>query len=113
MITETLQSHWQIPAYRTVPLRARRHRHAVCVFVINEGDRLRAQLRAMRPLAEVADVIIADGGSSDGSTDPAFLDRQGVTTLLVKTGPGRLSAQMRMAFAFALEAGYDGVVTID
>lgn len=113
MTTVTQPSTWQVPAYRTVPLRTRRHRHAVCVFVINEGDRLRAQLRVMRPLAEVADVIIADGGSGDGSTDTAFLDEQNVTTLLVKTGPGRLSAQMRMAFAFALEAGYDGVVTID
>ena len=32
---------------------------------------------------------------------------------LVKTGPGRLSAQLRMGYAFALMRGYDGVVTID
>jgi dolichol-phosphate mannosyltransferase len=104
---------WQVPEYRAVPLRPRRSRHAVCVFVINEGDRLRAQLRAMRPIADEADVVIADGGSTDGSTDPEFLAGQGVTALLVKTGPGRLSAQMRMAFAHAMQAGYEGAVTID
>src|SRR5262245_9964523 len=87
---------WQVPAYREVALRPRRTRYAVCVFVINEGDRLRAQLRAMRPLADLADVIIADGGSTDGSTEPGYLAGEGVATLLVKTGPGKLGAQMRM-----------------
>jgi hypothetical protein len=37
----------------------------------------------------------------------------GVRAVLVKTGPGKLSAQMRMAFAYALEQGYEGIVTID
>jgi hypothetical protein len=110
---EPLPAGWQVPAYRRVALRPRRTRYAVCVFVINEGDRLRAQLRAMRPLADIIDVVIADGGSTDGSTDPAFLAAQGVSALLVKTGPGKLSAQMRMAFADCMLRGYDGVVTID
>jgi glycosyltransferase involved in cell wall biosynthesis len=104
---------WQIPGYRATTLRPRRTRYAACVFVINEGDRLRAQLRAMRPFADLTDIIIADGGSTDGSTEPDDLVRQGVNTLLVKTGPGKLSAQMRMAFAHAMQHGYDGVVTID
>jgi dolichol-phosphate mannosyltransferase len=59
------------------------------------------------------DVVIADGGSSDGSLDPAFLTTCGVRALLVKTGPGKLSAQLRMAYAFVLREGYEGVVTID
>jgi dolichol-phosphate mannosyltransferase len=33
--------------------------------------------------------------------------------LLVMTGGGRLAAQMRMAFAYALQQGYAGVVTMD
>ncbi len=37
----------------------------------------------------------------------------GVRGLLVKTGPGKLSAQLRCAYAFALDQGYDGIVTID
>jgi hypothetical protein len=104
---------WQVPAYRAVPLRPRRTRYAACVFVINEGDRLRAQLRAMRPFADLTDIFIADGGSTDGSVNAGFLAGEGVNTLLVKTGPGKLSAQLRMAFAHAMTHGYDGVVTID
>ena len=104
---------WQVPAYRAVPLRPKGARHAVCVFVLNEGQRLHAQLRKMRPLAERLDVIVADGGSGDGSVEPALLAGHGVRALLVKTGPGRLSAQMRMALAFALGEGYEGVVVMD
>lgn len=108
-----LPAAWQVPAYQATRLRPRRTRYAVCVFVINEGERLHAQLGRMRPLADRADVLIADGGSTDGSVEPGFLAEQGVSTLLVKTGPGKLGAQMRMAFAYALEQGYEGVVTID
>jgi hypothetical protein len=67
----------------------------------------------MAPLAEVVDLVVADGGSTDGSTTEAELASRGVTALLTKTGPGKLSAQMRMAFAWALDQGYEGVITID
>jgi hypothetical protein len=33
--------------------------------------------------------------------------------LLTKRGPGRLSAQLRMAYAWCLDQQYDGVVTVD
>jgi hypothetical protein len=42
-----------------------------------------------------------------------LLEPLGVNTLLVKTGPGKLGAQMRMAFAWALDRGYKGVITMD
>ena len=33
--------------------------------------------------------------------------------LLLKTGAGKLSSQLRCAYAFVLEQGYEGIVTID
>jgi hypothetical protein len=36
-----------------------------------------------------------------------------VTAVLTKTGPGKLSAQLRMAYAWCLREGYGGIVTID
>jgi glycosyltransferase involved in cell wall biosynthesis len=104
---------WEIPEYRVEELSPRRHRYCVCVFVINEGDKIRTQLQTMSPLADQIDIIIADGGSTDGSLDADFLGANRVRTLLTKIGPGMLSAQMRMAFAYALKQGYDGIVTID
>jgi dolichol-phosphate mannosyltransferase len=62
---------------------------------------------------DAADVIIVDGGSTDGSLEHGFLKAKGVRTLLLKTGPGKLSAQLRCAYAFALDKGYEGIVTID
>lgn len=104
---------WQIPAHRRAVFAPKRWSHALVIPVINEGERIRDQLRRIAGHGPGMDVIIADGGSTDGSLDPAFLRDCGVRALLTKTGPGRLSAQLRMAYAFALDEGYEGIVTID
>lgn len=107
------RSNWQVPAYNVDALTPKQHDYCVCVFVINEGEKIRKQLQKMRPLIDSVDIIIADGGSTDGSLDLEYLREQKVSALLTKTGPGKLSAQMRMAFAYAMEQGYQGVVAID
>jgi dolichol-phosphate mannosyltransferase len=107
------KSSWQVPAYSAREFRPRQARYAVCIFVLNEGDRLLAQLDRMRPLADCVDIIVADGGSTDGATEHAKLHAMGVNTLLVKTGPGKLSAQMRMALAHCCAREYAGVIVMD
>jgi dolichol-phosphate mannosyltransferase len=102
-----------VPAHSRLVLRAKQHRYCVAVFVINEGERVRSQLAGMAALADQVDIIVADGGSMDGSLAPGTLGAFRLRALLVKQGPGKLSAQMRMAIAFALEEGYDGIVVID
>ena len=72
-----------------------------------------AQLRGMAPLADTIDIVVADGGSTDGSLALDTLDDFRLRALLVKRGPGKLSAQMRMAIDFALGEGYEGLVVID
>lgn len=103
----------ELPAYEVTELAPKRGRFAVTVYVINEGERILKQLAAMKPHAADIDVILADGGSTDGSTEPGRLRDLGVRTLLVKRGPGRLSAQMRMALSYALDEGYEGVIVMD
>lgn len=105
----------EVPAHEVRALRERRTRHCTVVPVINEGTRVRDQLRRMQACgaSALADVVVADGGSDDGSLDTELLRECGVRTLLTKTGPGKLSAQLRMAYAYALDEGYDGIVTID
>ncbi|HVF39675.1 MAG TPA: glycosyltransferase family 2 protein [Gemmatimonadaceae bacterium] len=85
----------------------------MCVFLINEGVRFRAQLDRMQPWLANLDLIIADGGSTDGSAEPELARMGGARTLLVKRGEGRLSAQMRMALAYALAEGYEGIIVMD
>lgn len=106
-------ARWSVPAHTVAELAPRRTRYCVCVFVLNEGERIRAQLQRMAPVAGLADIVVADGGSTDGALEPELLRAAGVRALLTKTGPGRLSAQMRMALAWAMAQGYDGAITID
>jgi glycosyltransferase involved in cell wall biosynthesis len=104
---------WAVPDFTRIEWGARRSAFALCVFVLNEGERIRAQLERMRSLTSRIDIVLADGGSSDGALAPDFLADLGVRALLTKRGPGRLSAQMRMALAYTLEQGYEGVVVMD
>lgn len=105
----------QVPTHDTLVLRERRSRYAIVVPVINEGTRIRDQLLRMRDCgaSALADVIITDGGSTDGSLTPDMLRNADVRALLTKTGPGKVSAQLRIGYAFALDEGYEGIVTID
>ncbi len=106
---------WVVPAFEVCRLRERQNRYCIVIPVINEGDRLLNQLGEMSALGHMtlADVILADGGSTDGSTETGRLTQLGLAALLIKRGPGKLSAQLRMAYAWALEAGYEGIITID
>lgn len=103
----------QAPAYEVREFAPKRSDYCVCIFVINEGEKLHKQLGRMKHLADRIDIVLADGGSTDGSTERERLEAQGVNTCLVKTGPGKLGSQMRMAFDWALSRGYEGVVVID
>ncbi|MGH7620585.1 MAG: glycosyltransferase family 2 protein [Gemmatimonadaceae bacterium] len=102
-----------VPDYERHVFRPKRHRYCVAVFVINEGERVREQLRGMAPLAGQIDIVVADGGSTDGSLAVDTLGDFALRALLIKRGPGKLSAQMRMAIDFALAERYDGLVVID
>lgn len=106
---------WHVPTFTTPLWLGRQHPYCVVIPVINEGVRITSLLSRMAALdiANLADIIIVDGGSTDGSLALDRLSGQGVRGLLVKTGPGKLSAQLRCAYAFALDQGYEGIVTID
>ncbi len=104
---------WQFPDFESVVIRPKKHKYCVCVFVINEGERIQKQLKATKKYAGQVDIVVADGGSTDGSLEKDFLKQQDVRALLTKTGLGKLSAQMRMALAWALDEGYEGIVVVD
>jgi dolichol-phosphate mannosyltransferase len=104
---------WQFPNMEAHEIAPKKHKYAICVFVINEGEKVRKQIKNMEQFADRIDILIADGGSTDGSLDLPYLKKHKVRALLTKKGPGKLSAQMRMAFAWALAEGYEGTVVVD
>ncbi|HEV8445722.1 MAG TPA: glycosyltransferase family 2 protein [Gemmatimonadaceae bacterium] len=109
----TIVSAPGVPEHERFVFGEKRQRYCVAVFVINEGERVRKQLAAMARFADRIDIVVADGGSTDGSLAADSLADFRLRALLIKRGPGRLSAQMRMAVGFALDEGYDGMVVID
>ena len=104
---------WQVPAADVHVFAPRRTKYCVCIPVLNEGERFRRQLAAMRTIAQSVDVLIADGGSTDGSTNHAILRDHGIRALVVLRQPEGLSSQLRAVYACALQEGYEGIVTID
>jgi glycosyltransferase involved in cell wall biosynthesis len=114
-ISPEVRANWQVPTFDTPLWLGRQHPWCVVIPVINEGERIKSLLSRMAALKidGIADIIIVDGGSTDGSLELDSLQQKGARGLLVKTGPGKLSAQLRCAYAFALDQGYEGIISID
>ena len=110
-----VRATWEVPAHDTPLWLGRQHSWCVVIPVINEGERIKSLLARMSALhvENIADIIIVDGGTTDGSLELQDLEPLGVRGLLVKTAVGKLSAQLRCAYSFALDQGYEGIVTID
>ena len=104
-----------VPDYECYEYNARTKDYCILIPIINEGDRIRSELkRAMRfNVSDKVDIIICDGNSTDGCTEENMLKSMKVNTLLVKKGAGKQGAQLRMGMHFALERGYKGILTID
>jgi glycosyltransferase involved in cell wall biosynthesis len=106
---------WEVPEFRIEYWDGKTSNYCVVVPVINEGGRIREFVQHLKEcrIDSIADIIIVDGGSTDGSLDQAYLRAHSVRGLLTKIGPGKLSSQLRVAYAFSLLSSYDGIVTID
>lgn len=104
-----------VPAFEYYEYAKRSADYVVLIPVINEGERIRKELyRAYKyHIADCADLVICDGGSTDGSLEERTLRKLQVNTLLVKKGEGRQGAQLRMGIYWALDRGYKGIITID
>lgn len=89
--------------------------YVILIPIINERNRIYEELGRAKAamISSVADIVICDGGSTDGGTDENILKSLDVNTLLIKTGTGKQGAQLRMGFYFAKFRGYKGIITID
>lgn len=104
-----------VPYFEEFEFSEKKKDYAVLIPIINEGNRIHKELYRGKKhrVSEYADIVICDGGSSDGCTDEVKLKRLGVNTLLVKRDGGKQGAQIRMGFWWALQRGYKGIITID
>lgn len=104
-----------VPKFKCTEYSAKTKDYVVLIPIINEGDRIIKELtRAMEGnVSDYADIVICDGGSSDGCTEENRLRDLKVNTLLVKKDAGKQGAQLRMGIWWALKRGYQGIITID
>ena len=104
-----------VPDYTVEMLAEKRSDYCLLIPIINEGGRILKELDRAKAagVCGLVDIILCDGGSTDGSMELPGLKSRGVNCLLTKTGPGKQGAQLRMGLHFALERGYEGILTID
>ena len=104
-----------VPKFECTEYEGKRKDYVVLIPIINEGDRIIKELQRAKDnkISEYADIVICDGGSKDGCTEETRLRNLDVNTLLVKHDTGKQGAQLRMGIWWALQRGYEGVITID
>lgn len=104
-----------VPKFEINEYSSKRNKYCLCIPIINEKGKIEKELeRAQKSgIHRLIDIIICDGGSTDGCTNSKLLIQLGVNTLLVKQDAGKQGAQLRMGFWWALQRGYEGIITID
>lgn len=104
-----------VPKFECTEYEKKSKEYVLLIPIINEGKRIIKELERAHKhdVADDADIVICDGGSTDGCTKGEVLKRLKVNTLLVKQDVGKQGAQLRMGIWWALQRGYKGVVTID
>ena len=112
-VVDSFNATAQIPRFRAVQLVPKRRDYAVIIPVLNEGIRLHKQLTKMHELRCPVDIILADGPSSDGSTDPDVIETLGVGAIVALDEQGGYSSSIRAALACALHWRYRGVIFVD
>lgn len=86
---------------------------ALVIGVLNEGDKFTRQLQALQPYRKQVDILIADGGSTDGATAYDNVREYARGLLINRDSERGLSVQYRAAIAYALQEGYVGIIMMD
>ena len=110
-----VERQYGVPRFSCEEFCCKEKDYVVLIPIINEGNRIITELTRAKEnkVHHYADIVICDGGSTDGCTEEARLKELCVNTLLVKQDTGKQGAQLRMGIWWALERGYKGVITID
>lgn len=104
-----------VPKFECKEYSKKKKKYCLCIPIINEGERIKKELEKAKKnnISNYVDIIICDADSTDGCTEDKLLKSLDVNTLLIKKDIGKQGAQLRMGFWWALERGYEGIITID
>lgn len=112
MIFENIEG---VPKFECDEIASKQTKYCIIIPIINENERIIKELQNAQQhgIDKLCDIIICDGGSTDGCTEIKQLKKLGVNTLLTKRDIGKQGAQLRMGLWWSLQRGYDGFITID
>ena len=115
MREEVMQGLDGVPDFELAEYFPKKRKYCLLIPVINENGRLAKELQRAQQagVPGCVDIAICDGGSTDGSTAHQTLQQYGVRALLTKTGVGKQGAQLRTGIYWGLQAGYEGILTVD
>lgn len=115
IVMKEFQNIEGVPKFECKEFAPKTRKYCLCIPIINEGERIKNELQKAKDakISEYVDIIICDADSTDGCTNEDLLKSLDVNTLLVKKDVGKQGAQLRMGFWWALERGYEGIITID
>lgn len=103
--------------YSKKELETKKRKYSLCIPIYNEGDRILKELERANDakITRAVDIILLDGGSTDGSIDEKYLTKYNVNTLITMKEKGiyRQSEALKAGFDFSIKRGYKGIVTID
>lgn len=104
-----------VPQFECIEYSKKINEYVILIPIINEGQRIIQELKRASKynVSDYADIVICDGGSTDGCTEESVLQKYNVNTLLVKRDVGKQGAQLRMGIWWSLARGYKGIITID
>lgn len=104
-----------VPCFECIEYAEKRKEYVVLIPIINEGERIHKELQRAKEhhVSDYADIVICDGGSTDGCTEEKKLRELNVNTLLIKRDDGKQGAQLRMGIWWALQREYKGIITVD
>ncbi len=111
--TDTVTGVPGVPDFELTVFFDKRSDYCLLIPVYDEPALSAELARAKRAgVDKRVDVIICDGGNAENCVKAEALACD-VRAVLLKTGPGKQGAQLRTGIYWALQQGYQGVLTID
>lgn len=107
----------KLPQYDKKEMKIKSKDYGLCIPIYNEGNRILKELEEANQanIHEIVDIILLDGGTTDGSTKEENLKKYNVNTLIEMKEKGiyRQSEALMAGFDFSIKRNYKGIITID
>ncbi|MGL4393720.1 MAG: glycosyltransferase family 2 protein [Brevinema sp.] len=104
----------ELPSFEYKEFKTKSKKVALLIPTWNEGERIQNELRTIKNnnICDLVDIILMDGGTTDGSLNDEFINEIGLRGVLTISAKGQGNAY-RVGFAKAVQDKYDFVVTVD